>query len=60
MNVLSAENGGDVVVATNDQWPYAIDGDEKKWQYIDIGVVGSWAVYGFKNDKPATSIHSRY
>jgi hypothetical protein len=54
MNVLSAENGGHVVVATNDQWPYAIDGDEKNWQYIDIGVVGSWAVYGFKNDKPAT------
>ena len=54
MNVLSAENGGHVVVATNDRWPYAIDGDEKNWQYIDIGVVGSWAVYGFKNDKPAT------
>ena len=54
MNVLSAENGGHVVVATNDQWSYAIDGDEKNWQYIDIGVVGSWAVYGFKNDKPAT------
>jgi hypothetical protein len=54
MNVLSAENGGHVVVATNDRWPYAIDGDEKNWQYIDIGVVGSWAVYGFKNDKPAS------
>jgi hypothetical protein len=54
MNVLSAENGGHVVVATNDQWSYAIDGDEKNWQYIDIGVVGSWAVYGFKNDKPAS------
>ena len=55
MNVLSAENGGHVVVATNDRWPYAIDGDEKNWQYIDIGVlIGSWAVYGFKNDKPAS------
>jgi hypothetical protein len=54
MNVLSAENGGHVVVATNDRWPYAIDGDEKNWQYIDIGVAGSWAVYGFKNDKPAS------
>lgn len=52
-NLLSAENGGHVVVATNDRWPYAIDGDEKNWQYIDIGVVGSWAVYGFKDEKPA-------
>jgi hypothetical protein len=54
MNVLSAENGGHVVVATNDRWAYAIDGDEKNWQYIDIGVAGSWAVYGFKNGKPAS------
>jgi hypothetical protein len=54
MNVLSAENGGHVVVATNDRWPFAIDGDEKNWHYIDIGVAGSWAVYGFKNDKPAS------
>jgi hypothetical protein len=54
MNVLSTENGGHVVAATNDRWPYAIDGDEKNWHYIDIGVAGSWAVYGFKNDKPAS------
>ena len=53
MNLLSAENGGHVVAATNDQWSSAIDGDEKNWHYIDIGVVGSWAVYGFKEDKPA-------
>jgi hypothetical protein len=54
LNLLSAENGGHVVAATNDRWPYAIDGDEKSWQYIDIGVTGSWAVYGFKNDQPAS------
>ena len=53
MNLLAAENGGHVVAATNDRWPYTIDGDEKTWQYIDIGVTGSWAVYGFKDDKPA-------
>jgi hypothetical protein len=53
MNLLAAENGGHVVAATNDRWPYTIDGDEKNWQYIDIGVTGSWAVYGFKDDKPA-------
>ena len=54
INLLVAENGGHVIVATNDRWPYTIDGDEKNWQYIDIGVTGSWAVYGFKDDKPAT------
>jgi TIR domain len=54
INLLSPENGGQVIVATNDQWRYAIDGDEKNWQYIDIGVLGSWAVYGFKDDRPAT------
>ena len=53
MNLLAAENGGHVIVATNDRWPYTIDGDEKTWQYIDTGVTGSWAVYGFKDDKPA-------
>ena len=53
-NLLAAENGGHVVAATNDRWPYAIDGDEKNWQYIDVGVAGSWAVYGFKNEKPAS------
>jgi TIR domain-containing protein len=54
MNLLSAENGGHVIAGTNDRWLYAIDGDEKNWQYIDIGVVGSWAVYGFKDGKPAS------
>jgi hypothetical protein len=54
INLLSAENGGHLVAATNDQWRSAIDGDEKSWQYIDIGVVGSWAVYGFKDDKPTS------
>jgi hypothetical protein len=54
MNLLSAENGGHVIVATNDHWLAAIDGDEKNWQYIDIGLAGSWAVYGFKDDKPAS------
>jgi TIR domain len=53
-NLLAAENGGHVVAATNDRWPYAIDGDEKNWQYIDVGLAGSWAVYGFKDDKPAS------
>ena len=52
MNLLSAENGGHVIVATNDRWLYSIDGDEKTWQYIDVGLVSGWAVYGFKDDKP--------
>jgi hypothetical protein len=53
INLLSPENGGHVIVATNDRWRYTIDGDEKIWQYIDVGVLGSWAVYGFKDDRPA-------
>jgi hypothetical protein len=53
INLLSPENGGQVIVATNDQWRYTIDGDEKNWRYIDVGVLGSWAVYGFKDDRPA-------
>ena len=53
INLLSPENGGQVIVATNDQWRYTIDGDEKNWRYIDIGVLGGWAVYGFKDDRPA-------
>ena len=53
INLLFPENGGQVIVATNDQWRYTIDGDEKNWQYIDVGVLGSWAVYGFKDDRPA-------
>ena len=54
INLLSPENGGHVIVATNDRWRYAIDGDEKNSQYIDVGVLGSWAVYGFKDDRSAT------
>jgi hypothetical protein len=53
INLFSPENGGQIIVATNDQWRYTIDGDEKNWRYIDIGVLGSWAVYGFKDDRPA-------
>jgi hypothetical protein len=53
MNLLSAEHGGQVVAATNDRWRHTIDGDEKSWQYIDIGVTGSWAVFAFKDGKAA-------
>lgn len=53
INLLSSENGGHIIVATNDRWRYAIDGDENNWQYIDSGVFGGWAVYGFKDERPA-------
>lgn len=53
MNLLGAENGGHVVAATNELWRHAIDGDEKNWQYIDIGVNGAWAAYGFRDGRPA-------
>jgi TIR domain len=53
INLLSPENGGQVIVATNERWHFAIDGDEKNWQYIDAVPFGGWAVYGFKDDSPA-------
>lgn len=53
INLLSPENGGHVIVATNDQWLYTIDGNETTWVYIDVGMVGSWAVYGFQDERPA-------
>jgi hypothetical protein len=53
INLLSSENGGHIIIATNDHWRYAIDGDENNWQYIDSGVFGGWAVYGFKNERAA-------
>jgi hypothetical protein len=49
INLLSPENGGQALAATTDRWRYAIDGDEKNWQYLD----GGWAVYGFKDERPA-------
>lgn len=52
-NLLSPENGGHVIAATNDQWLSTIDGNERVWQYIDTGIVGSWAVYGFQDERPA-------
>jgi hypothetical protein len=53
INLLSPENGGQVIVATNERWRYAIDGDEQNWQYIDAVPFAGWAVYGFKDDSPA-------
>jgi hypothetical protein len=53
INLLSPENDGHVIAATNDQWLSTIDGNEKTWVYIDVGSLGSWAVYGFKDDRPA-------
>jgi TIR domain/Sad1 / UNC-like C-terminal len=53
INLLSPENGGQIIVATNDQWRYAIDGDENNWRYIDAVPFGGWAVYGFADDRPA-------
>ncbi len=55
INLLAQENGGHILVADNNHyWPKTIDGDEKKWEYLGIGVEGHWAVYGFKDDRPAT------
>lgn len=55
INLLSSENGGHIIVADNREWwPKTIDGDEKRWEYLGIGVDNHWVVYGFKDNRPAT------
>lgn len=45
INLLSPENGGHIIVADNKNWwPKTIDGDEKHWEYLGIGVDNHWAV----------------
>src|SRR4030095_10251340 len=48
INLLSPENGGQIIVADTKDWSYTIDGNDKSYGYI-----GQWVVYGFKNDGSA-------
>ncbi len=52
INLLAQKNGGHLLAAPNDSWSEPINGDET-WDYITNGVGGE-AVYGFKDDQPAT------
>jgi hypothetical protein len=49
VDLLSAKNGGHLVRAPHENWNEPIDGSEN-WGYI----TGDEAVYGFKDNRPAT------
>jgi hypothetical protein len=51
INLLAPENGGQLLVATNDHWTATIDGKE---DYEAIYSYTGEAVYGFKDDRAAT------
>lgn len=53
VNLLSAENGGQVVVTSGDNWLKTIDGKED-FNQIDYGLRDqTFAVFGFAGDMPA-------
>jgi hypothetical protein len=51
INLLSSDNGGQLLAASSDDWKATIDGKED-WAQISYGL-GKEAVYGFKDDKAA-------
>jgi len=54
INLLAPENGGHLVVASNETWAVTIDGKEEG-AFIDGGTnIGQEAVYAFKDKWPAT------
>jgi hypothetical protein len=50
INLLDPKNGGQVVVATTDDWLKTIDGNESKGIRIDKS---DWAVFAFKGERLA-------
>lgn len=53
VNLLASENGGQVIVATSDEWLGTIDGKEET-NYINGVASQPEAIYAFKDEKPAT------
>lgn len=51
MNLLSPENGGQLLLAPNDAWKIAIDGKENQYEEVQVG---EEAVFAFKNEQSAT------
>jgi hypothetical protein len=51
-NLLAPENGGQIMIASSDDWAATIDGKES-WAQVSYGV-GNFAVYAFKDEHPAT------
>jgi hypothetical protein len=50
INLLSPENGGEIVTASNERWIYTVDGKEDTYAWVDNGQ----AVYAFKDGRAAT------
>lgn len=50
INLLSPKNGGQVIVATSDDWLKTIDGSESAKEFP----WEEWAIYAFKDERPAT------
>jgi len=51
INLLSSENGGQILVANTNHWLKAIDGNKDKFFFYDWKTE---AVLGFKDEQPAT------
>ncbi len=50
VDLLSKENGGQILVASNDAWTKLIDGNDYSYAYIE----GQQGVFGFKDERSAT------
>ncbi len=50
VNLLAAENGGELLVASHPKWANTIDGKEDTYAWVDNGS----AVFGFKDGRAAT------
>ncbi len=55
IDLLSSENGGEVITAADSSWTRTIDGDESSYGWVDFDKVGkSDATFGFKDGRAAT------
>jgi TIR domain len=50
-NLLSAENGGRLLLAPSDAWTVTVDGKEDQYREVQVG---EEAVFGFKDERRAT------
>ncbi|HEY7316475.1 MAG TPA: TIR domain-containing protein [Candidatus Binatia bacterium] len=50
-NLLSAENGGRLLLAPSDAWAVTVDGKEDQYREVQVG---EEAVFGFKDERRAT------
>lgn len=55
INLVSPENGGELLTADDEQWKATVDGDEQTYLWVPFYSGGkSQAVFGFKNARAAT------